>query len=273
MSRIAGRFKALASSGRKALIPYFVAGDPSMESTVPLMHKLVAAGADILELGIAFSDPMSEGPVIQLAHERALANGASLMQTLEWVREFREQDDQTPVLLMGYANPVEHMGYSVFADAASRAGVDAVLTVDIPPEEVAQFNKELHRVAMDNIFLIAPNTPEQRIARIAEQASGFLYYVSLKGVTGAGHLDTAEVRARAELIRSHTQLPLAVGFGIKDASSARAVAEAADGVVMGSALIDAMTVSIAAGGSVDTAMEAAAALIREVRQGIDDLSS
>ena len=273
MSRIAGRFKDLASSGRKALIPYFVAGDPTMEATVPLMHKLVAAGADVLELGIAFSDPMSEGPVIQLAHERALANGASLKQALQWVREFREQDDTTPVLLMGYANPVEYMGYDVFADAAASAGVDAVLTVDIPPEEVAQVNKELHRVGMDNIFLISPNTPEQRIARIAEQASGFLYYVSLKGVTGAGNLDTAEVSARAQLIRSHTQLPLAVGFGIKDASSACTVAEVADGVVIGSAIIDAMAASIGSGGSVDAAMEEAVALVREIRQGIDDLSS
>lgn len=273
MSRIATRFKDLADSGRKALIPYFVVGDPTPESTVPLMHKLVEAGADILELGIAFSDPMAEGPVIQLAHERALANGTSLKKAIACVREFRERDDLTPVLLMGYANPIEHMGFDVFADAASSAGVDAVLTVDIPPEEVAQVNKQLHRVGMDNIFLIAPNTPEERIARIAEQASGFLYYVSLKGVTGAGYLDTQEVSNRAQLIRQHTRLPLAVGFGIKDAQSAKAVAEVADGVVVGSALIDAMAKSFASGASVEVAMGKAAALMAEIRQGIDGSAS
>ena len=271
MSRIAKRFKLLKEQGRKALIPYFVAGDPGMDATVPLMHSMVAAGADILELGIAFSDPMAEGPVIQLAHERALANGASLKRSLAFVRQFREQDQDTPVLLMGYANPVEHMGYAQFADAASAAGVDALLTVDIPPEEVAQVNVELHRVGMDNIFLIAPNTPEPRIERIVEQASGFVYYVSLKGVTGAGHLDTAEVAERARLIRQHTDLPLAVGFGIKDAESARAVAGVADGVVVGSALIDAMVVAVEQGGTVDAVMEAAASLLREIRAGIDTL--
>ncbi|MBE9539197.1 MAG: tryptophan synthase subunit alpha [Proteobacteria bacterium] len=271
MSRIANRFKALNEQGRKALIPYIVAGDPGMDATVPLMHRLVGAGADILELGIAFSDPMAEGPVIQLAHERALANGASLKRALEFVRQFRERDQETPVLLMGYANPVERMGYVQFADAASAAGVDALLTVDIPPEEVAQLNAELHRVGMDNIFLIAPNTPEPRIDRIVEQASGFIYYVSLKGVTGAGHLDIVEVAERARTIRQHTNLPLAVGFGIKDAESARAVAGEADGVVVGSALINAMAATIEQGGTLDAAMEAAASLLGEIRRGIDTL--
>lgn len=273
MSRIEACFNRLADSRRKALIPYFVAGDPSQDSTVPLMHKLVAAGADIIELGIAFSDPMSEGPVIQLAHERALANGASLRKTLACVREFRERDNETPVLLMGYANPVEHMGFGEFADAASSAGVDAALTVDIPPEEVLNVNKELHRVGMDNIFLIAPNTPEARIARIAEQASGFLYYVSLKGVTGAGNLDTEEVRNRAQLIRQHTGLPLAVGFGIKDAQSAKAVAEVADGVVVGSALVDVIAQAAATGASAVEAMDRGAGLIAEIRHGIDSPAS
>lgn len=271
MSRIANRFKALKEQGRKALIPYFVAGDPGMEMTVALMHRLVAAGADILELGIAFSDPMAEGPVIQLGHERALANGASLKEALEFVRQFREQDCDTPVLLMGYANPVEHMGYARFADEASKAGVDALLTVDIPPEEVVQVNAELHRVGMDNIFLIAPNTPEPRIDRIVEQASGFIYYVSLKGVTGAGHLDTAEVADRAQLIRAHTDLPLAVGFGIKDAESARAVAGVADGVVVGSALVNTMATTVEGGGNYDSAMDAAVSLIKQIREGIDTL--
>ena len=271
MSRIANRFKVLKEQGRKALIPYIVAGDPGMEVTVPLMHSLVDAGADILELGIAFSDPMAEGPVIQLAHERALANGASLKRTLEFVRQFRERDQETPVLLMGYANPVERMGYAPFADAAAAAGVDALLTVDIPPEEVAQLNTELHRVGMDNIFLVAPNTPEPRIERIVEQASGFVYYVSLKGVTGAGHLDTDEVAERARMIRQHTDLPLAVGFGIKDAESARAVAGVADGVVVGSALINAMAAVVEQGGTLDAAMAAAASLLGEIRRGIDTL--
>ena len=271
MSRIAKRFQQLKEQGRKALIPYFVAGDPGMDATVPLMHKLVAAGADILELGIAFSDPMAEGPVIQLGHERALANGASLKRSLEFVRQFRERDNDTPVLLMGYANPVEHMGYSRFATAASEAGVDALLTVDIPPEEVAEVNAELSRVGMDNIFLIAPNTPEQRIDQIVEKASGFIYYVSLKGVTGAGNLDTDAVARRAQLIRAHTDLPLAVGFGIKDADTARAVAVVADGVVVGSALISAMTEAIEHGASLDVAMDAAVSLLSEIRQGIDTL--
>lgn len=271
MSRIASRFKALKEQGRKALIPYFVAGDPGMEMTVALMHRLVAAGADILELGIAFSDPMAEGPVIQLGHERALANGVSLKETLEFVRQFRERDQDTPVLLMGYANPVEHMGYARFADEASKAGVDALLTVDIPPEEVAQVSVELHRVGMDNIFLIAPNTPEPRIDRIVGQASGFIYYVSLKGVTGAGHLDAAEVAERAQLIRAHTDLPLAVGFGIKDAESARAVVGVADGVVVGSALVNAMAKAVEDGGNFDSAMDAAVSLLKKIREGIDTL--
>jgi len=271
MSRIANRFNALQAQGRKALIPYFVAGDLAMDATVPLMHRLVAAGADILELGIAFSDPMAEGPVIQLAHERALANGVSLRRSLEVVRQFREQDQDTPVLLMGYANPVEQMGYANFADAATAAGVDALLSVDIPPEEVAQVNAQLHRVGMDNIFLIAPNTPEPRIQQIVEQASGFVYYVSLKGVTGAAHLDIQEVAARAAVIRQHTELPLAVGFGIKDAQSARAVAGVADGVVVGSALVNAMAQAVKNGGSENDAMEAAAALLTQIREGIDTL--
>ncbi len=271
VSRIANCFELLKAQGRKALIPYFVAGDPSMETTVPLMHQLVAAGADIIELGIAFSDPMAEGPVIQLAHERALANGTSLKRTLDAVRQFREQDQNTPVLLMGYANPVEHMGYAAFADAASTAGVDALLTVDVPPEEVSAVNVELNRVGMDNIFLIAPNTPEQRIDTIVEQASGFIYYVSLKGVTGAGNLDTVEVAQRAQLIRQHTSLPLAVGFGIKDAQSAQAVAEVADGVVVGSALVNALAGAAQPDGSIEQAMSAAVRLLREIRQGIDSL--
>lgn len=273
MSRIAGRFQQLAEQGRTALIPYLVAGDPGLDVTVPLMHRLVACGADIIEVGVPFSDPMSEGPVIQLAHERSLANGTSLRDALAAVSEFRQQDTQTPVLLMGYANPVEHMGYAAFADAASAAGVDALLTVDIPPEEVAGVNAELHRVDMDNIFLVAPTTPNERVGRIATQASGFIYYVSLKGVTGAGHLDTVEVASRIETIRTHSDLPVAVGFGIKDAKSASAVAAVADGVVVGSALVNAMAQAIEAGGGHEAAIEAAAVLMADIRQGIDSIAS
>lgn len=273
MSRIAGRFQQLAEQGRKALIPYVVAGDPGLDVTVPLMHRMVAAGADIIELGVPFSDPMSEGPVLQLGHERALANGTSLRLVLRMVEEFRHRDGDTPVLLMGYANPVVHMGFAAFADAAAAAGVDALLTVDIPPEEVAPVNSELRRVGMDNIFLVAPTTPTGRIRRITQEASGFIYYVSLKGVTGAGHMDVADVAFHLNLIREHSALPVAVGFGIKDAASARAVAAVADGVVVGSALVDAMAKAIEAGGDRETAMDAALALLADIRRGIDGAAS
>jgi len=273
VSRIAGRFQTLAQQGRKALIPYIVAGDPTRDVTVQLMHRLVAAGADIIEVGVPFSDPMSEGPVIQLGHERALAHGISLRNVVEMVGEFRQRDNDTPVLLMGYANPVEHMGYAAFCDAAAAAGVDALLTVDIPPEEVDAVNAELLRVDMDNIFLIAPTTPDDRVEVIAKQARGFIYYVSLKGVTGAGHLDAEDVALRLGKIRSHSSLPVAVGFGIKDAQSAMTVARVADGVVVGSALVNAMAQAIEEGGDTEAAIETAANLLSDIRQGIDSLAS
>lgn len=273
MSRIAGRFQQLAEQGRTALIPYIVAGDPGLDITVGLMHRLVDSGADLIEVGVPFSDPMAEGPVIQLAHERALANGTSLRKVLELVQEFRQRDSATPVLLMGYANPVEHMGYAAFVDAATAAGVDALLTVDIPPEEVDGVNAELRRGGMDNIFLVAPTTPDERIGRIAARASGFIYCVSLKGVTGAGNLDAGEVARRVALIRSHSDLPVAVGFGIKDAASAKLVAAVADGVVVGSALVDSMAQAIEAGGDKEAAVAAAAALVAGIRQGIDSIAS
>jgi tryptophan synthase alpha chain len=273
VSRIAGRFQQLAEQGRTALIPYIVAGDPGLDVTVGLMHALVKNGADIIEVGVPFSDPMSEGPVIQLGHERALANGTSLRTVLEMVQEFRQSDSDTPVLLMGYANPVNHMGYAAFADAAAQAEVDALLTVDIPPEEVDDVNAELRRVGMDNIFLVAPTTPDERVARIAGQASGFIYYVSLKGVTGAGHLDPAEVATRIAGIKRHSDLPVAVGFGIKDAASARSVAAVADGVVVGSALVNAMAGAIEGGGNHQDAVDAAGALLADIRQGIDSIAS
>lgn len=273
MSRIAGRFETLAAQGRKALVTYVVAGDPTQEITVPLLHGLVANGADILELGVPFSDPMSEGPTIQLGHERALASGTSLRRILGLVEAFRREDSETPLLLMGYANPIAHMGFATFADAANKAGVDALLTVDIPPEEVAAINQELKRVGMDNIFLIAPTTPEARMDLIAEQASGFIYYVSVKGVTGAGHLDVGDAATHVTAIRQHSSLPIAVGFGIKDAESARAVAETADGVVVGSALVQRVADAIDAGEGDEAAIAAAGALVREIRLGIDQVAS
>jgi len=269
MSRIAERFRQLAASGRKALVPYVVAGDPDPTATVPLLHALVAAGADVLELGVPFSDPMSEGPVIQKAHERSLARGTRLRAVLDMVRAFRRDDPDTPLLLMGYANPVEHMGYAAFADAAAGAGVDGLLTVDIPPEEVARVNRELTRVGMDNIFLVAPTTPEARLDLIAREASGFIYYVSLKGVTGAGNLDVADVGSHLAVIRRHTGLPLCVGFGIKDAASAAAVAGSADGVVVGSALVDCYARAVEEGLSAEAARERVVALVAEIRSGID----
>jgi tryptophan synthase alpha chain len=273
VSRIAERFRQLAQQRRTALIPYIVAGDPGREFTVPLMHRFVASGADIIELGVPFSDPMAEGPVIQLGHERALANGTSLRDVLEMVREFRRSDTTTPVLLMGYANPVMHMGYARFADSAASVGLDALLTVDIPPEEVDEVSRELRRVGMDNIFLVAPTTPEERIARIVERASGFIYYVSLKGVTGAGHLETGEIAGRVEAIRRHSNLPVAVGFGIKDAASARAIADTADGVVIGSALVNTIALVIDGGGNREAAMNAAANLLADIRKDMDCATS
>jgi len=269
MSRIAQRFADLSEVGRKALITYVVAGDPTPELTVPLLHALVDAGADVIEVGVPFSDPMSEGPVIQRGHERALENRIRLRDVLSMVSEFREKDPDTPLLLMGYANPVEHMGYPAFADAAVKAGVDGLLTVDVPPEEVERVNRELKRVGMDNIFLIAPTTPEARLSLITDQASGFIYYVSLKGVTGAGNLDIADVSDHLSRIRRCTSLPVCVGFGIKDAASAAAVARVADGVVVGSALVSRVADVIAGGGDRSEAMSAAASLLREIRSGID----
>lgn len=276
MSRIAGRFAQLAAEGRRALIPYIVAGDPSRTATVPLMHALVGAGADIIELGVPFSDPMSEGPVIQLAHERALTHHTRLRDVLAMVAEFRQQDPDTPVLLMGYANPVEHMGYAAFADAAAEAGVDAALTVDLPPEEVADLNRELRRVEMDNIFLVAPTTPEARIRAIVEQASGFIYYVALKGVTGAGHLDVDDVAKHLAHIRAHTELPLAVGFGIKDADSAARIGQLANGVVVGSALVTHLAAAVAdvdAEGQEAALLDAASGLMGSIRRGLDSIAS
>lgn len=238
MSRISECFAGLKAAGRQALIPYIVAGDPVPGITVKAMHAMVEAGADIIELGVPFSDPMADGPVITKAHERALVHNVSLRDVLAMVQEFRQQNATTPVVLMGYLNPVEVLGYGVFAEAAVAAGVDGVLTVDLPPEEAGALTAELQPRGIDPIYLLAPTTTPERIRLITEAASGYVYYVSLKGVTGAATLDVPEVAKRLETIRLISHLPIGVGFGIKDASSAAAVAAHADGVVVGSVLVD-----------------------------------
>ncbi len=237
MSRIAARFEALKGRRRTALIPYVTAGDPQPSVTVPLLHALVAAGADLLEVGVPFSDPMADGPVIQAACERALKHHTSLHQVLDMVRAFRSQDNETPIILMGYLNPIEVMGYEAFARAAGAAGVDGVLTVDLPPEEAADAVAAFKAHGLDAIFLAAPTSDDARIARMAELGGGFLYYVSFKGVTGANRLDVAAVARKLQQIRAVTELPVGVGFGIRDAESAARVAEVADAVVVGSALV------------------------------------
>lgn len=237
MSRIKTVFDALKASGRKALIPYITAGDPHPKHTVALMHALVKGGADVIEVGVPFSDPMADGPVIQLACERALVHGTSLWQVLEMVAEFRTTNSTTPVVLMGYLNPIEARGFEAFAKRAGQAGVDGVLVVDLAVEEAPEIAPVFRAAGLDCIFLLAPTSSGTRIAAIAEQASGYLYYVSLKGVTGAATLDIGSVEAKLAEIRQHTKLPVAVGFGIRDAESAAKVGRVADGVVVGSALV------------------------------------
>lgn len=237
MSRIAPTFERLARAGRKALIPFIEAGDPQRATTVPLMHALVEAGADMIELGVPFSDPMADGPVIQAACERALKGHVRLRDVLAMVQEFRQQDATTPVVLMGYLNPIEVLGYEDFARLAAAAGVDGVLTVDLPPEEAGGLLRCLRAQGLDAIFLLAPTSSPERIRRIAESASGFIYYVSLRGVTGAGHLDVDEVERKLAAIRRATRLPIGVGFGISGPQAAARVAAFADAVVVGSALV------------------------------------
>ncbi len=237
MSRIAATFSALHSRGRKALIPYVTAGDPYADATVDIMVAMAKAGADVIELGVPFSDPMADGPVIQKASERALAKGIGMPQVLQIVREFRARDAATPVVLMGYANPVERYGVDRFVADARVAGVDGVLVVDYPPEECDAFAARLRDAGLDMIFLLAPTSTEQRMRDVGRIASGYVYYVSLKGVTGAGHLDTAAVAQMVPRIKQHVKLPVGVGFGIRDAQTARAVAAVSDAVVIGSALV------------------------------------
>ena len=266
MSRIKNCFTALQAKGRKALIPYVTAGDPAPEVTLPLMHDLVAAGADIIELGIPFSDPMADGPVIQLANERALAHHVSLAQVLDMVRRFREDDDKTPVVLMGYLNPIERMGYARFAEAAASAGVDGVLTVDLPPEEATDVSPVFKAQGLDTIFLLSPTTTKERARLICEQASGYVYYVSLKGVTGSSALNVTEVANRLDMLRTVTDLPIGVGFGIRDGASAAAVAAVADGVVVGSVLVNQIAEHAS---QPELARKGIAAIIGEMRGAMD----
>ena len=237
MSRLKEKFAALKASQRKALIPFITAGDPQPSVTVNLLHDMVKAGADILELGVPFSDPMAEGPVIQAACERALIHNVSLTDVLAMVKEFRQQDNQTPIVLMGYLNPVEVMGYETFAESAATVGVDGVILVDLPPEEGEELVAALKAREIDPIFLLAPTSTNERMASICAMASGFVYYVSLKGVTGAANLDVQSVIEKVNQIRGHTDLPVGVGFGIRDAESAAQVAAVADAVVVGSAVV------------------------------------
>ena len=269
MSRLARCFENLKANNKTALIPYIAAGDPDLSVTVPLMHHMVKQGANIIELGVPFSDPSADGPTIQLSMERALAQHISVLKVLAMVKEFRQTNTDTPVVLMGYLNPIEKMGYATFATAANEAGVDGVLTVDLPPEESDDFVKEMKANKLDCIFLIAPTTIESRIRKIAEYGSGFLYYVSLKGVTGSSILDVEAVAQKLEQIRSITTLPLAVGFGIKDEASATAVGEVADAVVVGSAIVKRIEANTNDTGKI---MQEIGDLLLSMRNGMDNMT-
>jgi len=266
MSRLSACFARNRTAGRKALIPYVTAGDPEPGVTVSLMHAMVQAGADIVELGVPFSDPMAEGPVIQRAMERALEHDVTLDDVLGMVQQFRQQDNDTPVVLMGYLNPVEVKGYREFAAQAAEAGVDGILIVDMPPEEAVDLVSALQAHELDMIFLVAPTTDKSRIAAITRAGSGFIYYVSLKGVTGAGHLDLESVKDRVSEIRELTELPVGVGFGIKDAASAANISSVADAVVVGSALVRKVEENA---NSSEQINKAVAALLGEMRQAMD----
>jgi tryptophan synthase alpha chain len=268
MSRIGPVLDRLRRDGRKALIPYVTAGDPYADATVDVLHGLVKGGADVIELGVPFSDPMADGPVIQKASERALARGIGMPQVLDIVRGFRQRDTHTPIVLMGYANPIERFdqrrGAGAFVRQAAAAGVDGVLVVDYPPEECGAFAAALQSAGIDLIFLLAPTSTDARIQEVARLASGYVYYVSLKGVTGAGHLDVSAVAAAMPRIRAHVKLPVGVGFGIRDAAGARAVAQVADGVAIGSRLVQILEAEPR-----DNVAAAAQAFMAEIRQALD----
>lgn len=265
MQRLAETFAALERSGRAALVLYLTAGDPDPQATVPIMHALVGAGADVLELGVPFSDPMADGPVIQGAVERALARGVRLASVLDMVRVFRAVDARTPVVLMGYLNPIEAMGTERFCAEAAAAGVDGVLTVDLPPEEGDSLVPQLVTHGLAPILLVAPTTSDERIARICATAQGFVYYVSVKGVTGSTAFDIATLEAAIGRVRRYTRLPVGVGFGVRDAATAAAAARVGDAVIVGSALVE----RLAAGGDRDALCARAAGFAAELRAAID----
>lgn len=280
MSRIQPTLAALQAAGRKALIPYVTTGDPFADGTPEIMHALVAGGADIIELGVPFSDPMADGPVIQQASERALARGIGAVQVLDAVRAFRSRNQHTPVVLMGYANPIERYdgrhGAGSFIAAASEAGVDGLLVVDYPPEECELFAARLKAAGMDAIFLLAPTSTDQRMQDVGRIGTGYVYYVSLKGVTGAGHLDTEAVAAMLPRIRAHVKVPVGVGFGIRDADTARAVGRVADAVVIGSQLVQILQGKTRDNASPAeqrlNAAQAARDFMAEIRTALDELA-
>ena len=268
MTRLQQRLDALRSAGRKGLVPFITAGDPSLAATVPVMHALAQAGADVIELGVPFSDPMADGPVIQRSSERALARGAGLALVLDCVRAFRERDAATPVVLMGYLNPVEIRGAAAFAADAAAAGVDGMLLVDLPPEEAEEYRAAFAHNGLALISLASPTTPQARLQRLCEQADGYLYYVSYAGVTGAAHLDVGDAGRHLAEVRAMAKAPVFAGFGIRDAASAASMAAHADGVVVGSALVSAMEGST---GEADAAAHADA-FLRPLREALDGLA-
>lgn len=267
MSRLQNTLAELRAAGRAALIPYITAGDPDLDTTLTLMHDLVRAGADVIELGVPFSDPMADGPTIQLAYERALKHNVGLRDVLALVARFRETDADTPVVLMGYMNPIEYMGYETFVDGAVQAGIDGVLVVDLPPEECETLTAMLHERALDTIFLLTPTTSDKRASEICAHSSGYVYYVSIKGVTGANTLDVTDVQHHVERLRKATNLPIAVGFGIKTAADAAAVGRVADGVIVGSALVN--IIATAAEHPAVEISSQVSALLSDMRTGMD----
>ncbi len=270
MGRINTQLDTLKADGRKALVPYIVCGDPHISITVPMMHALVASGADMIELGVPFSDPMAEGPTIQLAHERALRQGTSLRDTLAVVKEFRQSDNKTPVVLMGYINPIEAMGYQEFSRQAMAAGVDGLLPVDIPPEEAGPLIDALKTADINLIFLLSPTTTIARAEKICRFGNGFLYYVSFKGVTGADRLDIDSVVEKIDQLRTLTSMPLLVGFGIKDGQSAATVSAVADGVVVGSVLVNRVATLYEKSASDEQIIGEVSRIISEMRSAIDE---
>ena len=268
MSRIPTLMPRLKEAGRKALIPYITAGDPDCDETLRIMHTLVNAGADMIELGVPFSDPMADGPVIQKACERALAKGCSLRDVLGIVRRFRESDSETPVVLMGYLNPVEAMGYEAFAALAEDAGVDGVLLVDLPPEEGDRVVPILNEHQLDAIFLLSPTTSDERIRLVSQHCSGYVYYVSLKGVTGSARIDAGAVEERVDHIRALTELPVGVGFGIRDSETARAVGRVSDAIIVGSVIVDCISRHPEGGPALHESLDG---LVRPIRESLDTL--